>query len=87
LDLFIFLNGFSTQFPKIISKASTLCRAKTFSQEDSMLIDLVLQGVKASSFLDLRGYNLTIYAVGFFEINSVHFFCCNLTQEPIVWIP
>jgi hypothetical protein len=42
--------GFSTQFPNIISKASTLCSAKVLSQEDSKIVDLVLQGVKKTLF-------------------------------------
>jgi hypothetical protein len=48
--VFIFIGGFSTQFPNIISKASSLCSAKILSQEDSKFPGLVLQGVKEALF-------------------------------------
>jgi hypothetical protein len=43
---FLSFNEFSTQFPNTISKASTLCRAKLLSQEDSKFVETTLQGVR-----------------------------------------
>jgi hypothetical protein len=47
------LNGFSTQFPNITPKASTLCSAKVLCQEDSKFAHPVLQGVKIFSSLQM----------------------------------
>jgi hypothetical protein len=77
--LFYFLiYGFSTQFPNIISKASTLCSAKLLGEEDPKFVDHVLQGVKKSS-----PQYFAIYVVNFFEKNSTHYFN-SLRQDPIV---
>jgi hypothetical protein len=43
---FYFSCEFSTQFSNTISKASSLCSTKLFSQEDSKFADHVLQGEK-----------------------------------------
>jgi hypothetical protein len=48
--VFIFLCGYSTQFPNTISKASSLYSAKVLSQEDSKFADPVLCGVKKALF-------------------------------------
>jgi hypothetical protein len=40
----------STQFSKMILKASTLCSAKVLSQKDSKISYLVLQGEKKTHF-------------------------------------
>jgi hypothetical protein len=69
-----FFNGFSTQFPKIIFKTSTLCSAKILSQEDSKIANPILKGVKKSSFLHFKRYNLTIYVAKFLKTFSTHYF-------------
>jgi hypothetical protein len=45
-----FSYGFSTQFPNIKSKTSTLYNAKVLSQEDLKFVDPTLQGAKKALF-------------------------------------
>jgi hypothetical protein len=45
--------------------------AKNLSQEESKLVDPILQGAK-TSFFYLKCYNLAIYVVKFFEENFTH---------------
>jgi hypothetical protein len=47
---YIFFNGFSTQFPNTISKASTLRSAKVLSQEDSKFVEHIFQVVRETLF-------------------------------------
>jgi hypothetical protein len=46
----IFLNGFSTEFSRIILKTSTLWSAKGLSQEDSKSTNPLLQETKKNIF-------------------------------------
>ena len=82
----LFIHRFSTQFLSIISKASTLCIAKVWSQENSKFTNAILQGEKISSFLHFKCYNLAFYAVKLFEINSLHYFS-SLEHNPIFGLP
>jgi hypothetical protein len=45
-----FFGGFSIQFSKVESKASSLCSIKVLSQEDSKFADHALHGVKKALF-------------------------------------
>jgi hypothetical protein len=64
---FLFFNGFSTQFPNMISKALTLYSTKVSSQENSKFVEPILEVVNEKFFLHFKCYNFAIYVVNFFE--------------------
>jgi hypothetical protein len=78
----LFFYGFSTQFPKTISKASTLHSTKVLSQENSKLLKL-FGGCKKNSFLHFKRYNLAIYVVSSCETFSTNYF--NSPKQDPVW--
>ena len=48
---FLFFNGFSAQFPNMISKALILCSTKVLSQENSEFVEPILEVVNKKFFL------------------------------------
>ena len=51
-----------------------MCSAKVLSQEDSKIVDSILKGVKKSSFLHFKCYNLAIFVAKFLKTFSTHHF-------------
>jgi hypothetical protein len=49
-----------------------LLLAKVLGQEDSNLVDLILQGIGKNYFLHFKCYNLVIYAANLFGNNTTH---------------
>jgi hypothetical protein len=82
LDSYFFAE-FSTLFPSIISKASSLCSTNFLSQEDSKVVDPILHGIKKILFLHFKRYNLAIHVVNFFETFSTYNFN-SPKQDPTV---
>jgi hypothetical protein len=74
--ILFYFNGFSTQFPKTISKTSTLC--SVLSQEDSKFAELILQDVKRALL-----FTSNTIILQFFETCSIHFFN-SLEQDPTI---
>jgi hypothetical protein len=82
-DFFFWGDGFSSQFPNIKSKTSTLYSANILIQEDSKYVDPILLGTKKVHFFTAKIQSCNLCGQ-LFGKNSTHYFNSlrqNLTIE------